>query len=144
MTAAVMLGIGAFAAAAIIVIYALRLLAIEREAFGLERIGHLERVERVHSSTAALVDEHGEIISTMLKQQHEERSILIAEHRSDMRELLNRVQHPHLIPTATARVSPPPRPENASEKARAAWTGIGRVAAPAPTPPTDEVGDDIP
>ena len=129
--------IAALLLAAGIVVFALRLVVTERDSFRLERVG---RLERHHAQMSALIAEHAATVNDMLRVQHEERSILMSEHRSDMRELLNRVQHPQLVPTATRPVAPP-REQNASEKARAAWGRIGRAAPPRPA---DDVGDDVP
>jgi hypothetical protein len=72
--------------------------------------------------------------------------------RDERRELINRVQAPHLIPQGTRPVDRRPEPSPAaaaSAQARAAYNGVGRAAAPAYTPapangtaPGD--GDDMP
>lgn len=57
--------------------------------------------------------------------------------RDERRELINRVQAPHLIPQGTrpADRRPDPSPAaTASAQARAAYNGVGRAAAPAYTP----------
>jgi hypothetical protein len=62
--------------------------------------------------------------------------------RSERRELLNRIQHPHRMPTGTvssASLAPPPDPERLHR--RAEFNGVGMVR---PVAPADDLGDDIP
>lgn len=63
--------------------------------------------------------------------------------RDERRELINRVQAPHMIPTGTRPADPPQPPADAhagngvtaAERARAAWTAVGRVRPPEPPAP---------
>lgn len=59
----------------------------------------------------------------------EEQQAVIAERdqwRGERRELLNRIQHPHAMPTGSAR--PEPRARTAGEIARMQdWANVGRI-----------------
>lgn len=115
----------------------------ERAAMRLERAGlH----ERHHAQLLALLAHHEDQTVKLLEDWRHERVDLQREHRSDLREILNRMQHPQLIPTHTsAPVSPTPA-RTVSEKARSTWNRVGSVAplAPANGVEADEVGADIP
>jgi hypothetical protein len=61
------------------------------------------------------------------KAAHTERE----QWRSERRELINRVQHPHVMPTGTARAEP--RQRTAGEIARQRdWAQVGRIVPRGP------------
>jgi hypothetical protein len=80
----------------------------------------------------------------LLELHREDRKLVVAERdawRSERRELANRIQHPHIIPTAAPRA-----PRNADELARrrqqaADYATVGRIV-PASTQSNGD-GDDL-
>lgn len=137
MIAAATIAIAAIAFAA----WAIYSVRDERDAIRLERLG---LQERHHAQLVALLAHHEDQTVKLLEDWRHERVDLQREHRSDLRELLNRVQHPQLIPTHTATAVPPPPAQQASAKARSAWNRVGNVSPLAPNGVADEVGADIP
>lgn len=79
-----------------------------------------------------------------------ERTMLHADHRAEIRELLNRYQFPTIMPTT--RHAPPVAPapaDSVRDKQRRAWLGVGRVEPPLTAVPDvngadDELGDEVP
>lgn len=68
-------------------------------------------------------------IKLLVDLHRDERAATAAEReqfRSERRELLNRVQHPNLVPTGTERPAPRPPDPRLAERARA-WAQVGRV-----------------
>ena len=69
------------------------------------------------------------LVRELIALHREERTLHVSEReqwRSERRELINRVQHPHLVPTATAPVIPPAQ-RAASQAMRNEWASVGRV-----------------
>jgi uncharacterized membrane protein YhiD involved in acid resistance len=82
-----------------------------------------------------------------------EHATLRAEHRAEVRELLNRYQFPSIMPQTRTQVASAPDPHaSLRDQQRRAWLGVGRSApvATAPVDPgmngaiDDELGDDVP
>lgn len=77
----------------------------------------------------------------------QERETLRAEHRGEIRELLNRYQFPQIMPTTRTQVPRAPRPdENHRDTVRRTWLGIGQASplAAVPDDDEDELGSDVP
>lgn len=91
---------------------------------------------RARADMVVLVDEHQGVIGELLERFERERE----SWRSQERELLNRVQHPTVMPTGVRPVSPA-RNGTASEQARAAWSSVGRAE---PLSAGDDAGTDVP
>jgi hypothetical protein len=82
-----------------------------------------------------------------------EHTTLRAEHRAEVRELLNRYQFPSIMPqTRPPTVTAPNPAESLRDRQRRTWLGVGH-AAPVAAPPVDpglngaiddELGDDVP
>jgi hypothetical protein len=72
----------------------------------------------------------GIVIKVLIDFHRDERTTIVAERgqwRSERRELLNRVQHPNLVPTGTER-QPRQRDPEVAERLRE-WASVGRVTA---------------
>lgn len=114
-------------------------LASARSEANVERAGLLRDMLAVSTTARAdmveLVDTHETAIAELLDRFATERD----QWRSQERELLNRVQHPSVMPTGTRPLTPPVN-GSASDKARVAWGSVGRVAPL----DVDELGDDTP
>ena len=64
-------------------------------------------------------------------------------HRGEVRELLNRIQHPHLVPTE--RPAPvAPMVSDLREKQRRAWQNVGRAMPLVGGDDGDDMGTDVP
>ena len=100
----------------------LRALDAARQAGEIERSLHIEHVDRLY-----------------------------ADHRAEIRELLNRYQFPTIMPTTrhAAPVAAPAPGDSIRERQRRAWLGVGHAEPLAVAPDVngtadDELGNDVP
>jgi hypothetical protein len=124
-------------------VHLLRMQEQERSARATERLDLLDRLaqqEREHRAELGRIEErHAEAVALLIDRL-EQKDL---EHRNETRELLNRIQHPAVMPTGARAVSRAPDPDvNARDRARAAWVGVGR-AEPL-SPDGDGMGSEVP
>lgn len=94
----------------------------------------LERLEAVHKAELEAV--HG----IDVRDLHRQHAAELERVRGEYRELLNRFQHPHVMPTGTQPVNPMAQARqsekrSASDNARLAWRQVGTVAPIGGPPP---------
>lgn len=115
-------------------------------------------MSRVMDRYTSLVDRLASIaplaLAAYLTHRHaaDRRQLLVAlerdrdAHRNECRELLTRITHPHLVPTATrpldSRPDTVPEPITAAARAKQTWGSVGTSAPPVFKLPGD--GDTAP
>lgn len=95
---------------------------------------------QVRELEAAHAEQLGELADAFERERH--------DWRGQQRELLNRIQHPHLLPAGVRPVGPAPEAptDTPGARARRAWASVGRIAEPqSPSNNAgDELGDQVP
>ena len=72
------------------------------------------------------------LVKHLIELHREERQIGLIEAeswRSERREILNRIQHPHKMPVATTRPSSSPEATRLTEERRREMASVGRVVS---------------
>ncbi len=85
-------------------------------------------------------------IAGLLDRHATERAVVYDHHRSDTRELLNRLYHPEAMPVAArapATAQPPAGVETAAARARREFAQVGSVSAIRPQPVAPAPDDDL-
>jgi hypothetical protein len=115
--------------AAAVLLYVLNLWREERAANRLIVTGLLEAAAR----------ERREVLNAWQL----ERVALHDQHRSETRELLNRLYHPEAMPVATTPARPPHPNLNASARARQEWATVGQASPIRPVRPLAPDDDEL-